>query len=104
MRCPGAGTLPWLKPAFYAVKPRHARKRMRQRLALIAIEKNDIASFGLLAQLQTQANPIDLVGYLPPFQGVPRPPVTKLLLSQRLGQLRTAMRTPRVLRSRHACG
>jgi hypothetical protein len=55
---------------------------MRQRLALIAIEKHGIASFGLLlAQLQTQAYPIDLTGNLPPFQSVPRPPVTELFFA-----------------------
>jgi hypothetical protein len=52
---------------------------MRQRLALIAIKKNDVAGCGLLlAQLQTQAYPIALAGHLPPFQRVPRPPVTAL--------------------------
>ena len=55
---------------------------MRQRLALIAIEKNDIARFGLLlAQLQTQADPIDFAGNLPPFQRVPRSPVTELFFA-----------------------
>jgi hypothetical protein len=55
---------------------------MRQRLALIAIEKHDVADCGLLlAQLQTQANPIDLAGNLPPFQRVPRPPVTELFFA-----------------------
>ena len=34
---------------------------MRQRLALVAVEKDDIAGFGLaLAQLQPQADPIHL--------------------------------------------
>ena len=38
---------------------------MRQRLALVAIEQNNVARFGLLlAQLQTQADPFDLVGDL----------------------------------------
>jgi hypothetical protein len=38
---------------------------MGQRLALVAIEQNNIAGFGLLlAQLQTQADPFDLVGDL----------------------------------------
>jgi hypothetical protein len=55
---------------------------MRQRLVLIAIKKDDVARCGLpLAQLQTQANPIDLAGNLPPFQRVPRPPVTELFFA-----------------------
>jgi hypothetical protein len=41
---------------------------MRQRLAFVAIEKNDVAGFGLtLAQLQAQADPVDLAGDLRPF-------------------------------------
>jgi hypothetical protein len=55
---------------------------MRQRLAFIAIKQNDVAGRGLLlAQLQTQAYPIDLAGNLPPFQRVPRPPVTELFFA-----------------------
>jgi hypothetical protein len=41
---------------------------MRQRLALIAIEKHDVAGCGLLlVQLQTQAYLIDLAGTCRPF-------------------------------------
>jgi hypothetical protein len=55
---------------------------MRQRLAFIAIKQNDVAGRGLLlAQLQTQAYPIDLAGNLPPLQRVPRPPVTELFFA-----------------------
>ena len=55
---------------------------MRQCLALIAIKQDDVAGRRLLlAQLQTQANPIDLTGNLPPFQSVPRPPVTELFFA-----------------------
>ena len=62
--------------------PRSGAIRMRQRLALIAIKQNDVAGGGLLlAQLQTQANPIHLAGNLPPFQGVPRPPATALFFA-----------------------
>ena len=47
---------------------------MRQRLALVGEQENDIAGRGLrLAQLQPQADTIDLVGDLPAFQRVPRP-------------------------------
>ena len=55
---------------------------MRQRLALIAIQKHDVAGFCLLlAQLQAQANPVDFAGNLPPFQRVPRPSVTELFFA-----------------------
>jgi hypothetical protein len=52
---------------------------MRQRLAFVAVEKNDVASFGLtLAQLQAQADPIHLAGGLSSLQRVPGPPPTEL--------------------------
>ncbi len=55
---------------------------MGQRLALIAIEQNDVAGFGLLlAQLQAQADALDLVGDLAPFQGVSRPPPAELFFA-----------------------
>jgi hypothetical protein len=55
---------------------------MRQRLAFIAIKQHDVASRSLLlAQLQTQANPIDLAGNLASFQGVPRAPATELFFA-----------------------
>ena len=42
---------------------------MCQRLALVPIEQNDVAGFGLLlAQVQTQADPFDLGGNLPALQ------------------------------------
>ena len=41
---------------------------MRQRLALVAVEQNDVAGLGLpLAQVQAQADPIHLAGSLPPL-------------------------------------
>ncbi len=55
---------------------------MRQRLALIAIKQNDAASFGLLlAQLQAQADPLDLGGDLALFQRVTRSPPTELFFA-----------------------
>ena len=63
-------------------RPRSGEIGVRQRLALIAIKQNDVAGLGLLfAQLQAQAYPIDLAGNLPPFQRVPRPPVTELFFA-----------------------
>ena len=48
---------------------------MCQRLALIAVEKNNVARFGLLfAQLQAQAHPFHLAFRLTPLQRVPWPP------------------------------
>ena len=68
---------------------------MRQRLALIAIKQNDVAGRGLLlAQLQTQTDPIDLAGDLPPFQCAPRPPVTELFFRNALDSCERLMRTP----------
>jgi len=55
---------------------------MRQRLALVAIEQNNVAGFGLLlAQLQPPPDPFDVVGALAPLQGVPRPPPTELFFA-----------------------
>jgi len=50
---------------------------MRQRLALVAIGKDNVLGFGLLfAQLQAQADPFDLAGDLASFKRVPRSPPT----------------------------
>ena len=58
---------------------------MRQRLALIAVEENDVASFRLLfSQLQAQADPFDLGGDLAALQRVPWPPPTELFLRNAL--------------------
>jgi hypothetical protein len=58
---------------------------MRQRLALVAVEQNDIAGFGLLLeQFQAQADPVDLGGDLASLQRVPRPPPTELFLRNAL--------------------
>ena len=55
---------------------------MRQRLALIAVEKNNVARFGLLfAQLQAQAHPFHLALRLTPLQRVPGPPPTELFFA-----------------------
>src|SRR5271157_4593183 len=68
---------------------------MRQRLAFVAVEKNDVAGFGLaLAQLQAQANPIHLAGCLAPFQRVPGPPPAELFFRNALDNCDRLMRTP----------
>jgi hypothetical protein len=62
---------------------------------MTAIKKNDVARCGLpLAQLQTQAYPIDLAGNLPSFQRVPRPPVTELFFRNALDSCERLMHTP----------
>src|SRR5271165_1275700 len=68
---------------------------MRQCLAFVAIEKNDVAGFGLtLAQLQAQADPVDLAGDLPPFQRVPGPPPAELFFRNALDNCDRLMLTP----------
>ena len=68
---------------------------MRQRLALVAIEQNDVACFGLLlAQLQAQADPIHLAGYLTSLQRVPGPPPAELFFRNALDSCDRLMRTP----------
>jgi len=68
---------------------------MGQRLALVAIEQNNVAGFGLLlAQLQTHADPLDLVGDLAPLQGAPRPPPPELFFRSALDSCDRLMRTP----------
>ncbi|MGH7120499.1 MAG: hypothetical protein ACREFP_16170 [Acetobacteraceae bacterium] len=55
---------------------------MRQRLTFIATEQNDVAGFGLLlAQVQAQADPVDLGGDLASLQRVPRPPPAELFFA-----------------------
>jgi hypothetical protein len=55
---------------------------MRQRFALVAVEENNVACFGLLfAQLRTQADPIHLARCLACFQRVPRPPLPELFFA-----------------------
>jgi hypothetical protein len=68
---------------------------MRQRLALVAVEQNDIAGFGLLfEQFQAQADAVNLGGDLASLQRVPRPPPTELFLHNALDNCERLMRTP----------
>jgi hypothetical protein len=68
---------------------------MRQRLAFIAVKKNDIASLGLtLAKLQTQTDPIHLAGDLASLQRVPGPPPTELFFRNAFDNCDRLMRTP----------
>src|SRR5947209_9468283 len=68
---------------------------MRQRLALVPVEQNDVAGFGLLlAQLQTQADTFDLGGDLAALQRVTRTSPTKLFLRSALDNCERLIRTP----------
>jgi hypothetical protein len=56
---------------------------MGQRLALVAVEKNDVARLGLLlAQLQAQAYPVHLAFRLTSLQRVPGPPPAELFFAK----------------------
>ena len=58
---------------------------MCQRLALVAVEQDNIAGFSLLlAQLPTQADAFDLGGNLTTAQRVPRPPPAEVFLRSTL--------------------
>ena len=68
---------------------------MRQRLALVAIEQNDVAGFGLLlAQLQPHPDPFDVVGVSGAPSGCAAAAANGTFFSQRLGQLRPADANP----------
>ena len=68
---------------------------MRQRLALIAVEKDNVARFGLLfAQLQAQAHPFHLAFRLTSLQRVPGPPPAELFFRKALDSCERLMRTP----------
>lgn len=68
---------------------------MCQRLALVAVEQNNVARFALLlAHLQTQVDLFDLVGGLASFQGVPGPPPTEPSFRRALDNCERLMRTP----------
>src|SRR5580693_6138695 len=68
---------------------------VRQCLALVAIEQNDVAGFGLLfAKLQAQPDPVDLGGNLAAFQRVSRTPPAELFLRKALDNCERLMRTP----------
>jgi hypothetical protein len=67
---------------------------MGQGLAFVAIQKNDLAGFGLLLAMSGAANPVDLGGDLASLQCVPRSPPTELFLRSALDNCERLMRTP----------
>ena len=76
---------------------------MCRRFALGAVEKDNVAGFGLLfAQLQAQADPRRPTGDLASLQRVPGGRRQRKFFPQRLGQLRTADANTLTLRSRRA--
>jgi hypothetical protein len=78
---------------------------MRQRLALIAVEKNNVARFGLLfAQLQAQAHPFHLAFRLTSLQRVPGPPPAELFFARPWTVANGGCARPRALRSRREGG
>ena len=71
-RCGDPQIGPYLRPGAGEVG-------VRQRLALVTVEQNDVAGFGLLlTQLQAQADPFDLGRDLAALQRVPRTPPAEL--------------------------
>ena len=77
------------------LRPSAGEIGMRQRLALIAVEKNNVARFGLLfAQLQAQAHPFHLAFRLTSLQRVPGPPPAELFFRKALDSCERLMRTP----------
>ena len=68
---------------------------MRQRLALVAKEENNVACLGLLlAQLQAQADPFHLACCLTSLQRVPGPPPTELFFRNALDSCARLMLRP----------
>ena len=68
---------------------------VRQRLAFVAIEQDDVAGFGLLfAQLQAQPDAFDLGWVLTAIQRVPGPPPAELFFRNAFDSCERLMRTP----------
>ena len=68
---------------------------MRQGLALVAVEEDDVAGFGLsLAQLKAQSHAFDLGGNLAAFQRVPGPPPTEVFFRNALDNCDLPILTP----------
>ena len=69
--------------------------RVRQGLALVAVEEDDVAGFGLsLAQLKAQSHAFDLGGNLAAFQRVPGPPPTEVFFRNALDNCDLPILTP----------
>src|SRR5215213_10807825 len=76
-------------------RPGAGKIGMRQWLALVTVQQNDVARFGLLlAQLQTQADALDLGGNLAALQRVPWTPPAILFLRSALDNCARLICTP----------
>ena len=75
--------------------PRPRQIRVRQGLALVAVEEDDVAGFGLsLAQLKAQSHAFDLGRNLAAFQRVPGPPPTEVFFRNALDNCDLPILTP----------
>ena len=78
-----------------ALGPCARQIRMCQGLALVAIEENDVAGFGLgLAQLKAQPHALDLAGALAAFQRVAGPPPAEVFFRSALDSCDLRILTP----------
>ncbi len=78
-----------------ALGPRPGEIGMRQRLAFVAVEQNDVAGLGLrLAQLEAKSHALDLGGNLAAFQRVPRPPPAEVFFRSALDNCDLPIVTP----------
>lgn len=69
--------------------------RVSQRLALVAVEQNDVADCGLLLEkLEAQADPLDFASHLTTLQRVPGPPPAELFFRRALESCARLMLTP----------
>ena len=77
------------------LRPGAGEVGMRQCLALVAVEQNDVASVGLLFEkMQAQADPLDFGGDLTSLQRVPGTSPTKLFFRSALDSCERLMLTP----------
>ena len=82
-------------PVRSGFRPDRREIRMRQRFALVAVKKTDVARHGLLfTQLQAQADTLHLIRILAPLQAVPGPSPTILFFRNALDNCERLMRTP----------
>src|SRR5258708_19000739 len=89
--------LPWRRhtQVLPRLRPGAGEIGMGQRLALVAVEKNDVARLRLLfAQVQAQAHSFHLALPLTSFQRVPGPPPAELFFRKALDSCERLMRTP----------
>src|ERR1700690_1855815 len=85
----------WHTQVRSRLRPGAGEIGMGQRLALVPVEKHNVAGFGLLsAQLQAQADSLHLAGDLASLQRVPRPPPAEVFFRNALDSCERLMRMP----------